>query len=223
MVFAPLVGVALGAAAAAVGWSLRWWTQSDLVAAIAAVAVFAALTRALHTDGLADTADALGSNQPPAQALRIMKSPDIGPFGVIVVVLVAVLQIGGVAVAFSHHREFAALITAGAAGRLALTVACTRPIRSARRDGLGAWVAGSVSVPVAVLTAVATSAGCGALGLATDYQTAALAASAVPAGLAAAMLLLHRCITRFGGITGDVLGALVETAATAALLVLAFH
>ncbi|HEU5331468.1 MAG TPA: adenosylcobinamide-GDP ribazoletransferase [Actinocrinis sp.] len=220
---APLVGVVLGAAAAAAGWVLRWWAQSDLLAAIAAIAVLAVLTRALHLDGLADTADALGSNRPADQALQIMKRSDIGPFGVAALVLVALLQIGGATVAFAHHREFVALIAAAAVGRLAVTAACTKPIPSARPNGLGAWVAGSVSVRAAVAIGVLLAASCGALGLATDARTAALAVTAVPVGLAVALLVLHRCIDRLGGITGDVLGALVESATTAALLVLAFH
>lgn len=220
---APLVGAALGAGAAAAGWILRWWTQSDIVAGIAAIAVLAALTRALHLDGLADTADALGSNKPAEQALQIMKRSDIGPFGVVALVLVALLQIGGATVAYAHHREFVALITAAAVGRLAVTAACTEPIPSARPDGLGAWVAGSVSVRAAVIIGGLLAAAVGWLGSVTDAQTAALAVAAVPVGLSVALLLLHRCIARLGGITGDVLGALVETATTAALLVLAFH
>jgi len=223
MKFAPLVGVVLGAGAAGAGWVLRWWTGSDIVAGIAAIAVLAALTRALHLDGLADTADALGSNRPAEQALQIMKRSDIGPFGVVALVLVALLQIGGATVAYAHHREFVALIAAAAVGRLAVTAACTEPIPSARPDGLGAWVAGSVSVRAAVAIGVLFAAACGALGLATDAQTAALAIAAFPVGLAVALLLLHRCIDRLGGITGDVLGALVETATAAALLVVAFH
>lgn len=223
MGFAPLVGMVLGTAAAAVGWVLRWWTQSDIVAGIAAIAVLAALTRALHLDGLADTADALGSNRPAEQALQIMKRSDVGPFGVVALMLVALLQIAAATVAYAHHREFVALIAAAAVGRLAVTAACTDPIPSARPEGLGAWVARSVSVRAAVVIGVLVAAACGALGLATDPQTAALAVAAVPVGLAVALLLLHRCIDRFGGITGDVLGALVETATAAALLVLAFH
>jgi adenosylcobinamide-GDP ribazoletransferase len=43
----------------------------------------------------------------------------------------------------------------------------------------------------------------------------------VLAGIGAAALLLGRCVRRFGGITGDVLGALVETATTASLVLLA--
>ncbi|MGW2118853.1 adenosylcobinamide-GDP ribazoletransferase [Streptomyces zhihengii] len=42
---------------------------------------------------------------------------------------------------------------------------------------------------------------------------------ALAAALAVAELLLRRCVRRFGGVTGDVFGALAETAATVALLV----
>jgi adenosylcobinamide-GDP ribazoletransferase len=43
----------------------------------------------------------------------------------------------------------------------------------------------------------------------------------VLAAFAAAAVLLRRCVTRLGGVTGDVLGACVEVALTAALVVLA--
>ncbi|MGW5346650.1 adenosylcobinamide-GDP ribazoletransferase [Streptomyces sp. NPDC004050] len=39
--------------------------------------------------------------------------------------------------------------------------------------------------------------------------------------LTAAELLLRRCVHRFGGVTGDVFGALAEASAAAALIVLA--
>ncbi|MFD7637797.1 adenosylcobinamide-GDP ribazoletransferase, partial [Streptomyces sp. NPDC059873] len=45
-------------------------------------------------------------------------------------------------------------------------------------------------------------------------------ALAAVAGLIAAQLLLRHCVRRFGGVTGDVFGALAETAATVALVVL---
>ncbi|MYR19512.1 adenosylcobinamide-GDP ribazoletransferase, partial [Streptomyces sp. SID6137] len=48
------------------------------------------------------------------------------------------------------------------------------------------------------------------------------AAAAVLFALATAELLLRHCVRRFGGVTGDVFGALAETAATASLVVLAF-
>jgi adenosylcobinamide-GDP ribazoletransferase len=224
MAFAPLVGLGVGAAAAGVGQLANWWTRSPLVSAVAAIASLAAVTRALHLDGLADTADGLGVNRPPAESLQVMKRSDIGPFGVVTLVLVLALQISALTDTYTIHRGAVAVIVAAMAGRLAVTAACSGPIPSARSDGLGAWVAGSVRIWAAIVVGVLVGAVSGGLGLLyVDAQTAALAAAAVAFGLAGALLLLRHCINRFGGITGDVLGALVETGATIALFVLALR
>ena len=221
MTAAPAVGLGLGAVAAGTAQLANWLTGSPLIAAVIGVAALAAQTRALHLDGLADTADGLGSNKPAEQALALMKRSDIGAFGVVALVLVLAVQISGLAAAFAIHRGPVAVIVAAVAGRLGVTAGCTQPIPSARPGGLGSWVAGSVRVRVALAAGVVAAIVCGALGLIVDPQTAALAAAAVPLGLAAALALLARCIDRLGGITGDVLGAMVETGAAVAILVLA--
>jgi adenosylcobinamide-GDP ribazoletransferase len=221
MACAPLVGAGIGVAAAAVGWAARAYTDSTFLAAVAAVATYAIVTRALHLDGLADVADGLGSAKPREQALEIMKKSDIGPFGVATLVLVLALQIAGATGAYAHHRGGLAIIIAAATSRLAITLACTPHVPSARTEGLGAWVAGTVSQRTASLVATACLAACFGLGFVRGLSTALLTAAACIVGTACALLLLRRCMTRFGGITGDVLGALVETSAAAALLVLA--
>jgi adenosylcobinamide-GDP ribazoletransferase len=221
MACAPLVGAGIGVTAAVVGWVARVYTDSAFLAAVAAVATYAVLTRALHLDGLADVADGLGSAKPRAEALEIMKKSDIGPFGVATLVLVLALQIAGATGAYTHHRGGLAVIVAAVTGRLAITLACTPRVPSARPEGLGAWVAGSVSQRTASLVAVASLAGCCALGYLHGLGGALLAAAACILGTVCALLLLRRCMARFGGITGDVLGALVETGTAGALLVLA--
>jgi adenosylcobinamide-GDP ribazoletransferase len=226
MAAAPLVGLFVGAAAAGVGQLANWWTESPLVSAVAAIGTLAAVTRALHLDGLADTADALGvgSHRGPGEALHVMKRSDIGPFGVTAIVLVLALQIAALTDTYTIHRGAVAVIAAAIAGRVAVTAACTTPVPPARPEGLGAWVAGSVGVPAAVVVGLLGAAASAGIGLAyVDAQTAALAAAAIPFGVAGALLLLRRCIRRFGGITGDVLGALVETSATIAFFILALR
>ena len=221
MALAPLVGAGIGLAAAAAGWAARANNNSVFVAGVAAVAAGAVLTRALHLDGLADVADGLGSAKRPAQALEVMKRSDIGPFGVVTLVLVLALQIACIMAAYGHHRGGLAVIVAAVAGRLAITLACTPGVPSARPDGLGAWVAGSVRIRTAAGVAVLCLGACAGLGFVRGASGALLAGAAVAVGVLCAMALLRRCITRFGGITGDVLGALAETAAAGALLVLA--
>jgi adenosylcobinamide-GDP ribazoletransferase len=225
MASAPVVGGVLGAAAGAVGAALGWWTSSPPAAALGAVATLAALTRGLHLDGLADTADGLGSAKPAQEALRIMKASDIGPFGVITLVLALVGQVLLLAGAWGRHGAWygaCALAVACVAGRLAVTWGCRPGVPSARPDGLGAWVAGSVSRVTVAVASVGALVAAGVTGLAvSDGARWLLWPAAVVVAVGASTLLLRHTIRRFGGITGDVLGALVETGFTAALLVLA--
>lgn len=78
MLCAPLAGLAVGLCAAALGGAFLALGSGPLLAAVVTTAVPAALTRGLHLDGLADTADGLGSAKPAEDALRIMKQSDVG-------------------------------------------------------------------------------------------------------------------------------------------------
>jgi adenosylcobinamide-GDP ribazoletransferase len=214
MSVAPGVGALLGGTLAAVLVGVVAAGAPVTVAAASAVTAGALLTRGLHLDGLADTVDALGSYRSGAGALEIMKKPDIGPFGVAAIALVLLLQttaLGGLA-----HRPWVAVPVALAAGRLGVTLACRRGVPAARPDGLGALVAGTVPAPVAATAAIAVAVG--ALWAVPDRPWQGPAA--VGAAVVVALLLVRHAVRRFGGITGDVLGACVEAATTVALLVL---
>ncbi|MFF8956941.1 adenosylcobinamide-GDP ribazoletransferase [Streptomyces sp. NPDC014894] len=221
MLCAPLAGLVAGLGAAAAGGLLLLLGSGPALAAVAAVSVPAVLTRGLHLDGLADTADGLGSGKPAEDALRIMKRSDIGPFGVITLLLTLLAQAAVLAELYARgpaHGALAAVVSAVTA-RLALTLACRPGVPAARPGGLGAAVAETVPVRLASAVAVLAVAGCaGAGALLGGAGGAAHGALAVLAGLVAAQLLLRHCVRRFGGITGDVFGALAETAATAALV-----
>ncbi|MFE7772397.1 adenosylcobinamide-GDP ribazoletransferase [Streptomyces sp. NPDC057445] len=223
MLCAPLAGLVVGLDAAAAGVLLMALGAGPLLAAVASAALPAALTRGLHLDGLADTADGLGSGKPAEDALRIMKQSDIGPFGVITLVLVLLAQVGALYELYGGGdwaRGAVAATLAGVTARLALTLASRSGIPAARPEGLGAAVAGTVparSAAAAAFLVIAACAGAGALfgrGGAVHHALAAVLA------LAAAHLLLRHCVRRFGGVTGDVFGAVAETAGTAALIAL---
>ncbi|MFE4577658.1 adenosylcobinamide-GDP ribazoletransferase [Streptomyces chartreusis] len=222
MLCAPLVGVVLGSGAALLALVLLFLGAGSLLAAVAAAAVPAALTRGLHLDGLADTADGLGSAKPAEDALRIMKQSDIGPFGVITLVFVLLAQVAALSRLYddSWARGALATVVAAVTARLALTLAARSGVPAARPEGLGAAVAGVVPVRGAVAVAVAVTGAAAAAGALLGTDDLARTALAVLAALAAAELLLRHCTRRFGGITGDVFGGLAETAATTALVVL---
>ncbi|MET7527370.1 adenosylcobinamide-GDP ribazoletransferase [Streptomyces sp900116325] len=223
MLCAPLAGLVVGLSAAVPGALLLLFGSGPLLAAVASAAVPAVLTRGLHLDGLADTADGLGSGKPAQDALRIMKQSDIGPFGVITLLFVLLAQVAVLHQLYGQGWAYGAMaaVVAGVTARLALTLASRQGVPPARPEGLGAAVAGTVPLRAAAGAAavvVAAGAGAGAVfgGYAPLHQ-----GLAVLGGLALAQVLLRHCVRRFGGVTGDVFGAVAEVAATGALVGLA--
>ncbi|NKI41500.1 adenosylcobinamide-GDP ribazoletransferase [Streptomyces sp. LD120] len=223
MLWAPLVGLAVGVAAALVGGLLLLLGTGALLAAVASVAVPAVLTRGLHLDGLADTADGLGSAKPAPAALRLMKQSDIGPFGVLTLVLVLLAQVAVLARLYGDSWAQGALAAAvsGTVARLAMTLAAREGVPAARAEGLGAVVASVAPARTALFVAGGVFVAAAGAGVLSGGGGALRCALAVVVGCAAAELLLRRCLVRFGGVTGDVFGGLAETAGTASLVVLA--
>jgi adenosylcobinamide-GDP ribazoletransferase len=180
MLCAPLAGLVVGAAAALAGALGAAAGFAPALAAVVAVAVPAVLTRALHLDGLADTADGLGSAKAADEALRIMKRSDIGPFGVVTLLLALAAQVAALAQAFGHspaHGALAALLAAVTA-RLALTLGTRAGVPAARPEGLGAAVAGVVPRAAALSCAVVVLALAAAAGALLDGPAGALRAAA---------------------------------------------
>lgn len=209
MRLAPLVGALLGLVLAGVLFGLRWIGLPDLVSATVTVGLAALLTRGMHLDGLADTVDALGSYMGRERALEIMKSPEIGPFGVVALALTLTAQIGAFTVVTP-----AGVVIAFAAGRLAVLVGCQTKVPAARSEGLGALVAGTVG-PWALLLNT------GLIGLAAMVAVPGrpwLGPMAIAVATVATFLARAHMVRRFGGITGDVLGFLTELATTIVLI-----
>ncbi|WP_169944599.1 adenosylcobinamide-GDP ribazoletransferase [Microbispora sp. H11081] len=275
MSLAPFAGLLLGVVAAVVLVVAGAVSGSPLLGAVLAVGTLAWLTRALHLDGLADLADGLGSGKPADGALDVMKRSDIGPFGVVTLVVALLVQVA--VLSRDDVVAWVALVAAAATGRLAVTWACREGVPAARPTGLGALVAGTVRRGAAIGATLATAAVVAVLALVaaagpslldycwpfdsavtfgyTSYSvrdlppgnlyegtadaglrpagllhrlsddphliTVAGLLLAMAAGLGAAALLRRRAVRRLGGVTGDVLGALVETATTVTLLVAA--
>jgi adenosylcobinamide-GDP ribazoletransferase len=217
MVLAPVVAVFLAAPL----WLLGELTESHcspFLRASLCIAALGVLTRGIHLDGLADTADGLGSRKPPEAALEIMRRSDIGPFGVATIVLVLLVQVAATSQLFVRDDGPALLATALVVSRLALPFASSQGVPGARADGLGSLVAGSVGI-LQLLGALVVTGVC-VLGIAVvDGAEEMLLA---PVGLVAGLAFCWWCVRRLGGITGDVLGGCVEVTFAAALLAVAW-
>lgn len=220
MTLAPLVGLLIGAVAAGVLEGVAQ-ASTDLLAAVLAVATLALLTRGLHLDGLADTADGLASYRSPERALAVMRSPETGPLGIAVLVLSLLLQVAALQACLAAGRGGVSLVVAVLAARLAVTLACTPGFPAASATGLGHAVAGTVRPVVAGPLVVVVVVAATLAFLPDGPATAVQALVAVALGLVGALLLLRHAVRRLGGVTGDVLGALVETTTVVVLVVLA--
>ena len=212
MVLAPLVGLLLALPALLLLAVLAEAEVSPLVASALVVGLVALLTRGLHLDGLADTADGLGSGKPSPEALEVMRRGDVGPFGVVTLVLVLVVQVAALAQLVASNVGGVGVVAALVVSRLALPLACSEGVPAARGDGLGAVVAGTVTRGMAL---AAVLLACAALLLPALLLGSPLAVVALaPLGLLAGLGLGRRALPRLGGVTGDVLGALVEVTTT---------
>lgn len=216
----PWVGLVLGAAAGCLLWITGWLGGGQLLGAALALALLAGATGALHLDGLADTADGLGSRKPAAEALIIMRKSDIGPMGVVTLLFALLLAVAALA---SLPTLTAALAVAVAAtvGRVAIVMA-TVSTRSARQEGFGALFTGVTSRRSALLTVVLCAAVAAAAGFWSGGWPGTLGfVAALAVALTVGALWARHLRTRLGGLTGDTFGSISEVTHVVFLIVIA--
>jgi adenosylcobinamide-GDP ribazoletransferase len=219
----PWIGLLLGAIGGGVVLTVGTLNATGpgrLLGAALAVAVTAVLTGGLHLDGLADTADGLGSRRTADAALEIMRRSDIGPMGVGALVLVLLIQVAAVAAVPRLPLAVAALVIAEVTGRVAVVVATSSP--AARPGGFGALVAGRTTKAERALTVGVLACAVASAGLTAGGPVLAVRGLAATfAGLLTGWLLQRTARRRLGGMTGDVFGAILQVSAATALVVAA--
>ena len=202
----PLVGAAVGALSGAVYWALHGPLGASM-AAVVAVSASAMATGGFHEDGLADTADALGGSS-RARRLEIMKDSRVGAFGVLALVLSALVRVFAVA-SLGPLDGLVALVAAHTLGRT-MAVAMMGVLPSASGTGLGHSYTDHLPRAWTGVAVVASSAAAASLGPAGAVALVAAAVGAAVVGLVARRA--------FGGTTGDVLGAIEQVGEMAVLV-----
>ena len=207
----PLAGLTIGGLLAGLYWFMAPWLPRPLTAAILVTAL-AAVTGALHLDGLADVADGLAARGSRERFLAVMKDSHVGAAGAVAVALGLLLKWQALtAVPADISRQ--ALLIFPTLGRFSQTLAMAGA-RHARQDGLGAaFIQGMGSVHL--LTSLAlTLIIC--LLLLPVVGTIALAAV-----FGLTLIIKGYFQNRLGGLTGDIIGCTCELSEILALVVLA--
>lgn len=199
-------GVAWGLGRAAVLLGLN--AAHPAVVAALLLLVTALLTRFLHYDGLADVADAWWGGADVPRRLEIMKDSATGAFGVTAVAFAIVIA----TVAVSDIVESGViwpLLVIPALSRSAATFAAW--LGSPARDGgLGRSVMTRPGIAGMLPFGAVVAGVCAFCWLSGGVVGLALAGI----GVVAALVTPHLVSARFGGVTGDVMGAstlIVET------------
>ncbi len=187
---------------------------SPLLRGAMGCALLAFLTRGLHLDGLADTADGLLSARPTDEALAIMKDSATGALGALTLSVILILKTAAISdiVQDGHTRD--ALLLVPVCSRLSLVVLASLSEYARREGGLGQYFVGKnarghLSVAMAVSLGVSM--------VVAGLKGVVLVTIASLIGLMSARWFKRR----LGGVTGDCLGAHLETSETLLFIVAA--
>lgn len=206
----PPVGLAVGGAWVAVGWSATsvWGPLAGAALVLLADLV---LTGALHLDAFADVADGVASRRRGEDAIAVMRDPAVGAVGAAALVVALVLRLAFVFVLL-EAAEWRALLAAPVAGRSAMVWLMARGCCTSERS-LASSLCAACSVPLGLSTVV--------LAAAIAYTVAEVRGlMSVLLGALVAEILAVFFRRRFGGITGDACGATGFVAEIAGLALL---
>lgn len=205
VVFYPWVGLILGVLLLALQVLLQ--NAGASLSAALLLTFWVLLTGALHLDGLADSADAwVGGHGDAQRSLDIMKDPCSGPIAVASIVLLLLVKYGAL-VDLAGKTPWPVLFAPVVGRALIPLLLLTTPY--VRERGLGSPLVENLPRRAVLLSAI----------LALFFSLLALGPWPLLAAGLSALGLRAMMLKRLGGCTGDTLGASIEIAEAAALVV----
>jgi len=203
----PLAGATLGLALAGSAWLLGLYFHPAPVAVMTLILGFF-LTRGLHFDGLADTADGLIGTTGREKALKAMEDSAVGVMGAASIFFVYLLKYALLAGFETSFLMPVALLFMPLAGRWAIVYAGTW-FTPARSCGLGDLFLRELHWPILVKASIGVLVLVGAFAWWQPHLVIPVLAGCVIALACAHVLALYASF-RLGGLTGDILGASSE-------------
>lgn len=208
----PMVGAIIGSMTALAYNAALWLGMSHIIAAWLALGFCVLLTGGLHEDGLADMADGLASGRSREQKLAIMHDSHIGSYGTLALIITLSIRSSLIA-EFNQGESVIWLLAATATTSRSMLAAALYYMPAARTSGLAA----TAGKPGYRCTVIAIFLGMLPLLFVGNILILGIAMAVL---LAIGMLVRHIAQQHFGGITGDVLGALQQLSEIALLILL---
>lgn len=207
-VWFPLVGMIIGGILGAASWGLHL-IFPPAITAVLITTLWIMLTGGLHLDGVADCCDGLLASTSAEKRLEILRDPRNGTFAVLGLILFVALKITAVFTLLQQNNVvIIPLLLAPTVARWLILPTAKQPL--ARGSGMGNEFAQGLTARI-LGTAV----------LLPIFITIYSGWQGVIAILCAHLTTwwwIHFAKKRIGGVTGDVYGAVVETAELAILL-----
>lgn len=209
MRYFPLVGLAFGLVLASAAYLTNYFAI-PVPLAVTLTVLPTVLSRGMHLDGLADSADGLLGGASKEDTFRIMRDSSVGAFGVAAIAMIFIAKFGLFGSIQFNRDALAMLVILPAMSRWACVYA-SFIYDPARPDGMAKIFLENVTLKEFLIAGAIMTAAIAAL-------LPLLKAVSILIWLILSTVLISAALTRkIGGVTGDILGALIEIEEVAAL------
>ena len=207
----PVIGIAIGLLIGAAGWGLSFFLD-PLVVGLLVAAGLVLITGIHHTDGLSDFADGLMVKGSKEKKFEVMRDPKVGAAGIVAIVFCVAATV--IALSFMKGFElFYTILIGEVIAKFCMVLSASigpspwqgsnSTFVESMKDKKKLAIAGAITISVIVL-----------------FQNNA-GFVALAAAIAVTLVIVGVSRRSFGGISGDIMGAINELARVSSFLVLA--
>ncbi len=205
----PVIGIAIGLLLGATGWGLSMFLE-PLVVGLLITAGLVLITGIHHTDGLSDFADGLMVKGTREKKLEVMRDPKVGSAGIIGIVLYVAAAV--IALSFMKGFELFYVILIGEIIAKFCMVLSASIGPSAWHGSNSVFIESMKDKRKLVIAAIIT------ISVISAFQNTA-GFIALGMGVIVTLIIVGVSRRSFGGISGDIMGAINELTRVSAFLV----
>lgn len=202
--FFPLVGAVIGALVYFWYYLCVQLEISVLIRTVVIVCLPVLITGGIHVDGLLDTIDAISSNKPREEKIKILSDPHAGAFAIIYCVIYFILMF-----AFATELTPVSIVIISITFILSRSMSAFSIVtfRMAKDSGLARTFSDSASKIIVGITSLIYILACFFLMM---WYNIVIGSIAIVAALLVFLFYRYKSYKNFGGITGDLCGYFLQ-------------